>query len=243
MELTVKLLNGRNAGQEIQIPVSKFLIGRADDCHLRPHSELVSRHHCVLLVEEGFCAVRDFGSRNGTLLNDEPVVGQRELRNGDRLQVGNLEFEVQLTSRVGGKKRPKVKDVKDAAQRTAAGTAAGKDDDDISDWLAVEEGRDLQRRESGKSKQPHHETPAASMSNRETAFMKTPTDETTTVKPPEPNDEKANEAAPEATPPRGAAAAKRLFGSKIVSPPKDPPKNSHEAATQALKKLFNSRKP
>ena len=118
MELTIKLLSGKSAGKEIKIPVNKFLIGRADDCHLRPHSDLISRHHCVLLVEEGLCAVRDFGSRNGTFVNDEQIVGQRELHNGDRIKVGNLDFEVQLTSSVGGKKQPKVKDVKDAARRT-----------------------------------------------------------------------------------------------------------------------------
>ena len=72
-----------------------------------------------MLVEEGFCAVRDFGSKNGTYVNGQRVVGQQELHNADRLKVGVLEFEVQLTSSVGGKKRPKVKDVKDAAQRTA----------------------------------------------------------------------------------------------------------------------------
>ncbi|HEY2759191.1 MAG TPA: FHA domain-containing protein, partial [Pirellulales bacterium] len=115
MELTLKLLSGRSAGQEVKVPVNKFLIGRAEDCHLRPHSDLVSRHHCVLLIEEGFCALRDFGSKNGTLVNDERVVGQRELKTGDRVKVGILEFEVALSSSVGGKRRPKVKDVKDVA--------------------------------------------------------------------------------------------------------------------------------
>ena len=57
MELTIKLLSGRSKGQEIRIPSNKFLIGRAEDCHLRPHSDLISRHHCVLLVEEGSCTV------------------------------------------------------------------------------------------------------------------------------------------------------------------------------------------
>ncbi len=233
MELTIKLLSGKNAGQSIKIPVNKFLIGRASDCHLRPHSDLISRHHCVLLIEEGFCAVRDFGSRNGTLLNEEPVVGQRELHNGDRLKVGNLEFEVELTSSVGGKKRPKVKDVKDVAQRTAAGPAgAGKDEDDISDWLSIEESAIARRIDHGESKKSH-EAPAEAIANRETTFLKAPTDETTTVKPMDGN-----------VPAAGAETAKRLFGNgKIVVPPKDPPKNSHEAATQALKKLFNNRKP
>ena len=233
MELTIKLLTGKSSGKEVKIPVNKFLIGRADDCHLRPHSDMVSRHHCVLLTEEGFCAVRDFGSRNGTFINDEQVVGQRELRNGDRVKVGNLEFEIQLTSSVGGKKRPKVKDVKDAAVRTAAGSAPAKDDGDISDWLTIDEG--------SESKRPAKETTAANASNRETTFLKTPTDETTTVPAVDKTDKKPEEAGAE-TAPRGADAAKRLFGGKIVVPPKDPPKNSHEAATQALKKLFNARK-
>ncbi len=34
MELTIKLLSGRSKGQEIRIPSNKFLIGRAEDCHL-----------------------------------------------------------------------------------------------------------------------------------------------------------------------------------------------------------------
>jgi predicted component of type VI protein secretion system len=233
MELTIKLLTGKSSGKEVKIPVNKFLIGRADDCHLRPHSDMVSRHHCVLLTEEGFCAVRDFGSRNGTFVNEEQIVGQRELHNGDRVKVGNLEFEVQLTSSVGGKKRPKVKDVKDAAVRTAAGSAPAKDDGDISDWLTVDE--------SHESKRPAKETATANLSNRETTFLKTPTDETTTVPAVDKTVKKPEETGAE-TALRGADAAKRLFGGKIVVPPKDPPKNSHEAATQALKKLFNARK-
>jgi pSer/pThr/pTyr-binding forkhead associated (FHA) protein len=239
MELTLKLLCGSKAGQEIKIPVNKFLIGRADDCHLRPHSDTISRHHCVLLVEEGFCAVRDFGSRNGTLVNEEKIVGQHELRNGDRLKIGSLEFEVQLSSSVGGKKRPKVKDVKDAAQRTAAGPVSNNGDDDISDWLTGEGNDETRRVNHRVNKQTTHDTATVASANRETTFMKTSTDETTTVAPlnankaPAPAEENA---------PRGADAAKRLFGAKLAAVAKEAPKDSHEAATQALKRLFNNRK-
>ncbi|HZZ29170.1 MAG TPA: FHA domain-containing protein [Pirellulales bacterium] len=238
MELTLKLLTGRNAGQEIPIPISKFLIGRADDCHLRPHSETVSRHHCVLLVEEGFCAVRDFGSRNGTLVNEQKVVGQHELHNGDRLKVGSLEFEVQLSSRVGGKKRPKVKDVKDAAQRTAAPVVA-KGDRDISDWLAEDGGENHAAVDNlRETRQPPHETPE-NLSTRETAFLKTPADETTTVKP---LDAKRNEPvspAPKPADSGGMEALKRT--GKFAAPTQAAPKDSREAANMALRKLFNNR--
>lgn len=252
MELTLKLLTGSNAGKEIKVPRSKFLIGRADDCHLRPHSDMVSRHHCMLLIEEGFCAVRDFGSKNGTLINEERVVGQRELKNGDKLKIGNLEFEIQLTSSIGGKKLPKIKDIKDVAQRTAVGATASKSaDDDISDWLS--EGgdgvRETRRVDVVAKKQPPHETPALKSPTRDTTYIKTPTDETTTVKPVTAAQAKKaaeGESAPadsKEAQPRGAEAAKRLFGGKLVAQPKNAPKNSHEAANEALKKFFNTRKP
>jgi pSer/pThr/pTyr-binding forkhead associated (FHA) protein len=234
-------LSGRSAGQEIKIPVNKFFIGRAEDCHLRPHSDLISRHHCALLVEEGQASVRDFGSRNGTYVNDERVVGQRELHNGDKLKAGNLEFEVQLSSSVGGKKKPKVKDVKDAAVRTATGKpAGGTPDDDVNDWLAADDDdqRDTKRidpRETAQS--PHHETPASlSSSLRDTTFVKSPTVETTTLNP-----EKAKAAA-EPAKPAEAATPPAATGSKFAAPPAKGSKDSREAAADALKRLFNARR-
>jgi len=87
MDLKLKVLEGKSVGQEIPVRCKKFFIGRAEDCQLRPGSDLISRHHCVLLVEDGYIGVRDFGSKNGTFINDERVVGERELKPGDRLTV------------------------------------------------------------------------------------------------------------------------------------------------------------
>ena len=42
---------------------------------------------------------------------------------------------------------------------------------------------------------------------------------------------------------RGVETAKRLFGGSVVAMPKNAPKSSHEAANEALKKFFNTRKP
>jgi pSer/pThr/pTyr-binding forkhead associated (FHA) protein len=132
MEVRLKVLVGNNAGQELLIPGPKFYIGRAEDCQLRPRSDLISRHHCALLIEEGFVAIRDFGSKNGTLVNGERVHGERELRSGDHLVVGPLEFSVNVSTSVASKKRPKVESVKQAAARTAEGSG---DDLDVSQWL------------------------------------------------------------------------------------------------------------
>ena len=53
MEVRLKVFVGPNAGKELPVAGPKFLMGRAEDCQLRPRSDLISRHHCVLLIEDG----------------------------------------------------------------------------------------------------------------------------------------------------------------------------------------------
>ncbi len=87
-------------------------------------------------------AIRDLGSRNGTLLNGERISGERELRTGDKVKVGPLEFEVHLSTTIGGKKKPKVHNVKEAAARTVEAAKPRDHEPDISDWLAEEDDGD-----------------------------------------------------------------------------------------------------
>lgn len=134
MDVKLKVLVGKNAGQELAVPGPKFFVGRAEDCQLRPRSDLISRHHCVLLIEESFIAIRDFGSKNGTTVNDERITGERELKHGDRLVIGPLEFEVVVHAPAPSKKRPKVESIKEAAARTAEGHRE-PDKLDVSQWL------------------------------------------------------------------------------------------------------------
>ena len=107
MDVRLVLQGGKNHGQAIPVRGPKFLIGRAEECQLRPGSDLVSRQHCVILMAEGYVAIRDFGSRNGTHVNGERITGEHELKTGDKVKVGPLEFEVQLSVSVSGKKKPK----------------------------------------------------------------------------------------------------------------------------------------
>jgi predicted component of type VI protein secretion system len=136
MDLKLKVLEGKNVGQEIPVNGKKFFVGRAEDCNMRPGSDLISRHHCVLLIEDGYLGVRDFGSKNGTYVNDERVVGERELKAGDRLSIGPLRFEVCINHGLAAKKRPPVVDIKEAAARTAQD--ASKDPFDVAEWLSDE---------------------------------------------------------------------------------------------------------
>ena len=94
MLVRLRVTRGSHAGKEIRIPVPHFLIGRSKECHLRPASDLISRKHCALLIEETRVLLEDFGSKNGTYVNGKRVTGMTELGSGDILQVGPLQFEV-----------------------------------------------------------------------------------------------------------------------------------------------------
>lgn len=131
MRMKLKVLNGKSAGREVSVPETGFLIGRSQECHLRPKSDSISRRHCEITVEDGQAVVRDLGSKNGTYLNGSKIDGQQRLSSGDQLLVGKLELEVII------------KTAAPAPQPTApaAGSSdAPKEDswaldDDISTWL------------------------------------------------------------------------------------------------------------
>lgn len=133
MEVRLIVASGKDAPDEVTVAGPQCFIGRAEDCQLRPRSERVSRHHCVIIVEEAFVGVRDLGSTHGTLVNGEIVKGERDLKNGDRLNVGNVEFEVRLGVGLGGNEKPNAGKIEEAASRTSP--ASIDDDLDLDKWL------------------------------------------------------------------------------------------------------------
>lgn len=111
MDVKLVVTKGKHAGRVVPVAGPKFFIGRAPECHLRSGSDLIGRHHCVILVRDGFVAVRDFGTTTGTCVNDEAVRGQQELKAGDRLAVGPLEFEVQFAVPHSGVRKPTIEEI------------------------------------------------------------------------------------------------------------------------------------
>ena len=69
-------------------------IGRDPDCEVSIPNRFVSSHHARLYPHEGALLIEDLGSKNGTLVNGEPVASARALAAGDRIQVGDTEFVV-----------------------------------------------------------------------------------------------------------------------------------------------------
>src|SRR3954462_8362786 len=92
MKLKLIVLAGAKEGLEIPLKKDKFLIGRAKECALRAGSEAISRRHCAIIQRETGWTVRDLGSRNGTLVNDERINKEVPLKEGDMLRVAPLLF-------------------------------------------------------------------------------------------------------------------------------------------------------
>ncbi len=142
MRVKLRVMQGAQAGREVIVPVSEFLIGRGEECHLRPRSDAISRTHCVIAVTDNQVIVRDLGSKNGSYVNGQRVEGEQVVHAGDRFQIGPLQFEIVIEHVLGGAKRPAARDVKEVAARTAA---SSNEDLDIAHWLEDEDGTDVSR--------------------------------------------------------------------------------------------------
>jgi predicted component of type VI protein secretion system len=97
MELSLTVLTpGKWEKKQIPITLSQFLIGRDPQCHLRPANPIISKRHCVIVIREGHVFIRDLNSTNGTYVNDMVIKGEHELANGDQINIGPLQFVLQL---------------------------------------------------------------------------------------------------------------------------------------------------
>lgn len=135
MDVILKVLDGAKIGAKIAVKKDLFLIGRSSKCHLCAGSTAVSRKHCAISRDGTRVLIKDLGSRNGTLVNDKKIDGEVELSSGDEITVGPLRFLLTITLGINNGKRPQVKSVADAVDRTVESGDYDIADDDISRWL------------------------------------------------------------------------------------------------------------
>src|SRR5688572_26890531 len=100
MKVSLVVSQGVHQGKVIPIPASEFLIGREEGCQLRPSSPAISKKHCAIINRGGKIFVKDFGSTNGTFVNDEPITGEVEVKKDDKVRVGPLEFVLKVQQTV-----------------------------------------------------------------------------------------------------------------------------------------------
>jgi predicted component of type VI protein secretion system len=223
MQVKLKVIGGRNDCREIRITVPEFIIGRGDEAHLKPSSDLISRKHCSIRLENGSVQVADMGSRNGTYINGARLEGPSQVRSGDRLRVGRLQFEIIIDHAEPGHKKPKVGGVADAAARTASADREAFDEDSITDWLT--------QAGSEESERVHHETAQFSLDETPTRlFLRSEDLEKQGEKPTDPDD------VTESDTKNRKKKYKKL-------PPRDTvqAESSRGAADDVLRKFFNRR--
>jgi DNA-binding winged helix-turn-helix (wHTH) protein len=68
------------------------VLGRDIEAAVCLDAASVSRHHARIRVEATRAALEDLGSKNGTRVNDEPLSGPRELRDGDAVRLGEVQL-------------------------------------------------------------------------------------------------------------------------------------------------------
>jgi pSer/pThr/pTyr-binding forkhead associated (FHA) protein len=80
------------AGKEHPLANPVTVIGRAVESDIVVVSKRASREHARIRREGRKLFLEDLGSTNGTLLNNERIISAVELRDGDRLLVGDVQF-------------------------------------------------------------------------------------------------------------------------------------------------------
>lgn len=75
-------------GQRWVLEEDHTLIGRSSDCDVVLPKRQVSRHHAEIERDERGYLLRDLGSKNGTFVNGQRVVGEpHRLNDGDEIQI------------------------------------------------------------------------------------------------------------------------------------------------------------
>ncbi len=148
--------NGGRRGERVPLVESHFSVGRHQDCSLRLNSIQVSRRHCLIKTDDDGVWLTDLGSRNGTLLNGNPIDPNRPYAIGhrDRLEIGQWKFRFSIrdakTKTPVTVDRPKAHDEKTSSRNAAPHSSAEailKELDQLADKMES-------RNKSARGKEP-----------------------------------------------------------------------------------------
>ncbi|MFO0804810.1 MAG: FHA domain-containing protein [Gemmataceae bacterium] len=124
MKVSLVVASGVHQGKVVPIIGPQFLVGRDPQCQLRPASQAVSKQHCAVIVRDGKVYLKDFGSTNGTTLNEVVVQGEeRLLHNNDSVKIGPLDFFIRIEAEAA---KPDGTPLPDLNPESAAALAAVK---------------------------------------------------------------------------------------------------------------------
>ena len=96
MDIDYYLVSAARRAHRLKVE-RRYTVGREQGVELHLQDALISRKHAELRYEAGQgWILKDLGSRNGSLVNNERVEGERALKDLDRLQFGGHVFQLHL---------------------------------------------------------------------------------------------------------------------------------------------------
>lgn len=91
-------LSGSTAGNEYELEQDRTVIGRGPDVDIAFEDKTMSREHAAFEVMDGAMWLRDLGSTNHVLVNGGETL-TTELKNGDKIELGEHQFQFILEDR------------------------------------------------------------------------------------------------------------------------------------------------
>lgn len=92
----LKLINRRDSlaykVQEHYVIDDKLSLGRSKDNNIFIKDPFISKEHLIIIKDEETYFLEDLNSANGSFVNQQKVEDVVALKNGDIIEVGNLEF-------------------------------------------------------------------------------------------------------------------------------------------------------
>lgn len=92
-ESALVVIYGNDLGRKHDLTRTSTVIGRAGKADIVIDQESVSRNHAKLVLDGNTVRIKDLGSTNGSYVNDEPIEGDLQLRNGDLIKIGRTIFK------------------------------------------------------------------------------------------------------------------------------------------------------
>jgi hypothetical protein len=90
--ISLKLLEGEDKGTVYAVAKPRITMGRAN-ADILIDDRMASRLHCALEIMDECVLLRDLGSTNGTLVDDQPITSA-PLASGSTFRIGNHVFQL-----------------------------------------------------------------------------------------------------------------------------------------------------
>ena len=96
--VAIVTLAGATAGNEYELVLERTSIGRGPGVDLAFDDKTMSREHAAFEVMDGAMCLRDLASTNGVLVNGAKTLNG-ELKHGDRIELGDHQFQLVIEAR------------------------------------------------------------------------------------------------------------------------------------------------